>query len=89
MKLFKNYALTNVAINVVTAWQQNDNKVSGKYVGYIEYVRKWTAFNVNINGVHSETNIYGRVRVTIAIPVSPVNIGLAGIFLLAVGTILG
>ena len=46
---------------IVTAWQQNDNKVSGKYVEYIECVRKWTAFNVNINGVHSETSLYDRV----------------------------
>ena len=63
MKLFKNYALTNVAINVVTAWQQNDNKVSGKYVEYIECVQKGTAFDVNINDIHSETNIYDGVRV--------------------------
>ena len=57
---------------------QSDNKVSRKYVEYIECVQKWTVFNVNINNVHSETNLYDWVRVIVpgnlqVIIINPVN----------------
>ena len=81
---WKFYWITeHTLINVVTAWQQNDNKVSWNYVEYIECVQKWTDFDVNINDIHSETNIYDRVRINQFCLCSPAGYGVFHILLLS------